>query len=100
MLFSFVRQVREFEEIGAAAAEVESAVTDAAAFQSVVSLVSFQPFKTAADALENVNAVSEGVATDRLKVQKEGGREWSRIECHLSHLPLSRFSFRATCPRS
>ncbi len=61
-------KVKEFEEIGAATAEVEASVADAAAFQSVVSLVAFQPFKTAADALENVNAVSEGVATEGLKV--------------------------------
>ncbi len=65
-------KVKEFEEIGSATAEVEASVADVSAFQSVVSLVAFQPFKSAADALENVNAVSEGVATESLKVFLQG----------------------------
>ena len=61
-------RVKEFEEVGAAVAEVENSVQDVSAFQSLVSLAAFQPFKTAADALSNINAVSEGVPTDDLKV--------------------------------
>ncbi len=61
-------KVKEFEEISAASAEVEASVADVSAFRSVVSLAAFLPFKTATDALENINAVSEGMATDELKL--------------------------------
>ena len=61
-------RVKEFEEIGSALAEVEASVMDVSAFQGVVSLASFSPFKTAADALNNINAVSEGVPTEDLKL--------------------------------
>lgn len=36
-------------------------------FNSVVKLIGFLPFKTAANALENINAVSEGIVTDDLQ---------------------------------
>jgi hypothetical protein len=34
----------------------------------VVSLIGFYPFKQAADALANINAISEGVVTEDLKL--------------------------------
>ena len=46
---------------------VEESVTDISAFNSVVTLQSFQPFKNAEDALANINAVSEGLCSDQLK---------------------------------
>lgn len=62
-----VFKVKEFEEIESLNAQVEASLSDVSAFQSVVSLVAFYPFKTAAEALENINAVSEGLATEPLK---------------------------------
>merc|ERR1711884_277121 len=59
--------VKEFEEIAMLQSAVEEAVTDVSAFNSVVTLQSFQPFKNAEDALANINAVSEGLCSDQLK---------------------------------
>jgi hypothetical protein len=41
--------------------------SDMARFGKVCKLVGFKPFQTAADALEQINAVSESVLTDELK---------------------------------
>lgn len=59
--------VKEFEEISMLQTAVEESVTDISAFNSVVTLQSFQPFKNAEDALANINAVSEGLCSDQLK---------------------------------
>ena len=59
--------VKEFEEIAMLQTAVEESVTDISAFNSVVTLQSFQPFKNAEDALANINAVSEGLCSDQLK---------------------------------
>ena len=59
--------VKEFEEIAMLQSAVEESVTDISAFNSVVNLQAFQPFKNAEDALANINAVSEGLCTDQLK---------------------------------
>jgi hypothetical protein len=56
-------RVKEFEEVSALQAEVEASILDVSAFNSVVNLLAFSPFKNAADALANINAVSEGLAT-------------------------------------
>jgi len=56
------------EDIGALLPEVQEAVTDLEKFGRVVKLVAFSPFKTAQNALENMNAVTEGMAHDDLKV--------------------------------
>lgn len=53
-------QVAEFEELAAFLPQVEASVTDLQRFNSVVTLVAFQPFKSAITALENINAISEG----------------------------------------
>lgn len=47
--------------------QLEAAVYDLARFNSVVQLVGFSPFKTAIAALENLNAVSEGVLPEDLQ---------------------------------
>merc|ERR1712055_1080091 len=46
----------------------EESVTDVSKFASVVNLISFFPFKTAADALSNINSVSEGIVSDDLQL--------------------------------
>lgn len=63
--FSLFR-VKEFEEISMLLPQVEASVTDLAKFNSIVKLESFSPFKTAIVALENINAISEGVVPDDL----------------------------------
>jgi nucleolar protein 56 len=60
-------RVKEFEEISALQTEVEAAIQDVSAFNSVVSILAFSPFKNAAEALANINAVSEGLATEQVQ---------------------------------
>ncbi|KAK7080871.1 snoRNP complex protein nop56 [Halocaridina rubra] len=59
-------KVSEFEEIGAFIPQVEEAVKDTAKFQKIVKLIGFKPFTSAASALENINAISEGLLTTDL----------------------------------
>jgi len=61
-------KVQEFEEIATFLPQVEEAVMDVSKFSSVVSLIGFFPFKTAGDALNNINSVSEGIVSDDLKL--------------------------------
>lgn len=61
-------RVSEFEEVATFLPEVEAAVSDVSKFSQVVNLIGFFPFKTAENALENINAVSEGVVTEDLKL--------------------------------
>uniref|UniRef100_A0A1B0A7V7 Nucleolar protein 56 n=1 Tax=Glossina pallidipes TaxID=7398 RepID=A0A1B0A7V7_GLOPL len=63
-----VFSVKEFEEISMFLPQVESSVTDFAKFNSIVKLAAFTPFKTAIAALENVNAISEGIVPQDLLV--------------------------------
>merc|ERR1712141_503351 len=60
-------RVKEFEEVSALEAEVEASANDVSAFNSVVSLAAFNPFKSAVDALTNANSISEGIPTDDLR---------------------------------
>ncbi|CAG9760955.1 unnamed protein product [Ceutorhynchus assimilis] len=46
--------------------QLEASINDLPRFNSIVKLVSFSPFKTAVAALENINAVSEGVLPEDL----------------------------------
>lgn len=48
------------EEIGSKLEQVQKSVLDLTKFGQMVKLKSFAPFKNAADALENVNDISEG----------------------------------------
>jgi hypothetical protein len=48
---------------------VQAAINDLQRFGRTVKLKAFQPFTTAENALENMNAVSEHVLTDDLKVR-------------------------------
>ena len=52
---------QDVEDIGSLLPEVQQAVSDFARFGSTVSLEAFNPFKTGANALENINCISEGL---------------------------------------
>ncbi|XP_041786785.1 nucleolar protein 56 [Anopheles merus] len=58
--------VKEFEEIGMLLPQVEASILDLSRFNAIVKLVGFHPFKTAVAALNNVNAISEGLVPDDL----------------------------------
>ncbi|KAJ8920104.1 hypothetical protein NQ315_011759 [Exocentrus adspersus] len=62
-----VFKVEEFEEVGMLLPQLETAVHDLGRFNSIVKLVGFSPFKTAVTALENINAISEGVLPEDLQ---------------------------------
>ena len=52
--------VKLHEDIGARSHAVQESIKDLAKFGKMVTLLSFSPFKSAAQALENANDVSEG----------------------------------------
>nr|XP_019942304.1 PREDICTED: nucleolar protein 56 [Paralichthys olivaceus] len=60
--------VKEVEEIGMLLPQVEESVLNLGKFNSMVSLAAFFPFKSAQTALENINAISEGVVHADLKL--------------------------------
>ncbi|KAG2439308.1 hypothetical protein HXX76_004667 [Chlamydomonas incerta] len=60
-------EVGEFDEIGQALDKVQEAVSDMARFGRIVKLTAFKPFPSAADSLEQINAISEANLTDELK---------------------------------
>lgn len=60
-------RVKEFEEVGMALPQVEKSVLDFNKFKSLVHLIAFFPFRTAVNALENMNCVTEGVVHDDLQ---------------------------------
>lgn len=60
--------MKEFEEVEMFLPQVEQSVIDVSKFKSIVSLAGFSPFKTAIAALENVNAISEGILPEDLSV--------------------------------
>lgn len=74
-------KVQEFEEISMLLPELEAAISDLSRFNSIVKLVGFSPFKTAVSALENMNAVSEGIIPEDLQhfldvtLQKSGTQD-------------------------
>ena len=55
------------EEIGALLPEVQEAVLDFTRFSQVAQLEAFSPFKTGANALDNINSISEGAAEHLMK---------------------------------
>ncbi|KAM4053201.1 nucleolar protein 56 isoform 2-T2 [Anomaloglossus baeobatrachus] len=60
--------VREVEEIGMLLPQVEESVLNVGKFSTIVKLVAFSPFKSAQSALENINAISEGLLHEDLKL--------------------------------
>lgn len=65
-------KVTQFEEVAILLPQLESSVTDLSKFNSLVKLVGFSPFKTAVAALENVNAISEGILPEDLALFLDG----------------------------
>jgi nucleolar protein 56 len=61
-------QVKEFEEVSMLLPQVEASVNELSKFNSIVKLAGFSPFKTAIAALENINAISEGIVPEDLSV--------------------------------
>ena len=61
-------RVKEFEEIGAFITQVEQSALDLAKFNSVVKLIAFAPFTSGLNALDNLNAISEGALHDDLRL--------------------------------
>ena len=55
------------EEIGIRDIALQKSYTDFSVFKTVVKLTSFAPFRTAEEALENCNCVSEGSVSDYLR---------------------------------
>ena len=47
--------------------QVTEGVKDLGKFQSIVKLTAFSPFKSGVNALENINAISEGIVHEDLK---------------------------------
>jgi len=59
-------EVVAFEEIGSLLEDAKDTVTDLARFGRAIKLKGFQPFESAAEALENANAISEHAMTGTL----------------------------------
>lgn len=59
--------VAEAEEIGIEMDSVQAAAQDLAKFGKICKLKAMMPFRSAQDALENINCVSDGVLPDLLK---------------------------------
>ena len=57
----------EFDSIGADTAAVQQSVLDISRFGKIVKLAAFQPFKSAAEALGEINSISEGLLTEELQ---------------------------------
>ncbi|XP_073238813.1 nucleolar protein 56-like [Porites lutea] len=71
------------EEIGVLLPEVQEAVTDLSRFGKLVKLAAFSPFKSGANALDNINCISEGIIHDDLKTFLEAnvptGKKKSKV---------------------
>nr|XP_032806592.1 nucleolar protein 56 isoform X1 [Petromyzon marinus] len=63
--------VKEAEEIGMLLPQVEASILDRAKFNTMVKLTAFYPFKSAQAALENINAISEGILHEDLRLLLE-----------------------------
>merc|ERR1711976_1104953 len=61
-------RVKEFEEVAMLQPELEESISDLSRFNSVVKLEAFAPFKSGANALDNINSVSEGVLHEDLRL--------------------------------
>ncbi|KAK3173625.1 snoRNP complex protein nop56 [Lepraria neglecta] len=64
--YAIFQVVHQADTVGNRLKEVQDSVQDLAKFGKMIKLVSFAPFSGAAQALENANEVSEGIASDFL----------------------------------
>ncbi|OJA07805.1 hypothetical protein AZE42_03425 [Rhizopogon vesiculosus] len=62
-----VFDVKLHENIGSRIKSVQDSIDDLSKFGKMVTLISFSPFKSAAEALENMNDISEGIVNEHLK---------------------------------
>ena len=86
-------EVTGLDELQQQADAVQQAVSDMNRFGRVVKLLAFVPFKSAADALEQVNAVSEATMTDELKNFLELNLpKVSRAEARQTYMYLNQIS--------
>ncbi|KAI9643654.1 Nucleolar protein 56 [Ciborinia camelliae] len=69
--FAIFQVVHQADTIGNRLKEVQDAGQDLAKFGKMVKLVNFAPYRNAAEALENINLISEGVLSDYLKSNLE-----------------------------
>ncbi|XP_045080047.1 nucleolar protein 56 [Coregonus clupeaformis] len=74
--------VKEVEEIGMLLPPVEDCVLNIGKFHGMVSLAAFFPFKSAQAALENINAISEGVVHADLKLFLETNLPVGGVRLH------------------
>ncbi|XP_033017041.1 nucleolar protein 56 [Lacerta agilis] len=63
--------LRQVEEVALLLPQVEESVLNLGKFLTVVKLVAFSPFKSAQSALENINAISEGILHEDLRLLLE-----------------------------
>jgi len=88
-------RVKEFEEIGAFVTQVEQSVLDLSKFNSVVKLIAFSPFTSGLNALDNLNAISEGVLHDDLKLfldtnlPKPSGKKDNKLQLGVADSKIS-----------
>ena len=67
---------KESDEIGATLPEVQAAVKDYGKFSLVLKLKAQFFFRTAEEALANINDISEGIVTPSLKVHRKPAHPW------------------------
>lgn len=88
-------RVKEFEEIGAFVAQVEQSALDLSKFNSVVKLIAFAPFTSGLNALDNLNAISEGLVHDDLKLfldtnlPKPSGKKDNKLQLGVADSKIS-----------
>ncbi|PIO65435.1 NOP5NT domain protein [Teladorsagia circumcincta] len=54
-------KIKEFEDAGLIIQEVDASIADVSKFSGIIKLAAFDPFKNTEAALENANAISEGI---------------------------------------
>ncbi|KAG9230310.1 hypothetical protein BJ875DRAFT_385426 [Amylocarpus encephaloides] len=69
--YAIFQVVHQGDVVGNRLKEVQDASQDLALFGKMVKLVNFAPYRGAAEALENINLVSEGVLSDYLRFNLE-----------------------------
>ncbi|KAI0023309.1 pre-rRNA processing nucleolar protein-like protein Sik1 [Xylariomycetidae sp. FL0641] len=69
--YALFKVVLQQDTVGLHLKEVQQAGQDLAKFGKMVQLVNFAPWRNAADALENINLISEGILPDYLKSDLE-----------------------------
>ncbi|KAF9240242.1 Nop-domain-containing protein [Melanogaster broomeanus] len=86
-------EVKLHEQVGSRTKAVQDSINDFAKFSKTVSLISFSPFKSAAEALENINDVSEGILNDHLKTLLElnlsKGKKSSKVKLSVCDAALA-----------